>query len=208
MLRTEQSGDVGAVAALRDHGQDDVRRIGVGAEGDEPAVGLLALTRSSAVPVLPARFQELGNPWNTPLRCAGGVRDHTLETLKHSGVVGRGDADVPGDLRSDLLDDLARDRINDLRGYVGRIASPAIGESGVRHRLLEWRQHRLALAEGHLNVVTSEPRRGHVGECLGRLGMKLGPGQVAVDPPLGFPWKVDTGNRSIPVLSRLVLDRP
>ena len=196
---------LGAVATLVDHGQYEIGRVGVGAERDEPGVGREArLVRGGSR--LAGEVPRGREALEVPVRGAVRVRDHPFEPLEDGRVVGRGDVHVPGHPRHELLDDPARQGIDDRGGDLGGVARSAVGEGRIGHRLLDGRQDGLALPEGHLDVVAGEPRRG-IGERLGRLGVQLGPEQVAVDTALRLPREVDAGDGPLPVGGRLVLDR-
>ena len=201
----QRRGGLGAVATLVDHREHEVLGVRVGPEGRRTSCWALpaGVRRGARLARQVPRGREA---LEVGVGRAGPVRDHALEALEHRRVVGRGDGHVPRHLRGDLLDHLAGHGVDDLRRHLGGVARPAVGEGRVGDRLLNRGQHGLALPECHLDVVAGEPRR-RVGERLGRLGVQLGPQEVAVDAPLRLPGKVDAGDRPLAVLRRLVLNR-
>ena len=206
----ERRGGLGPVAALVDDGQHEVGGVRVRAERHEPAVGLQPLLvrgRARLAGEVPRGREAL----EVRVGGAGTARDDALEPGEHGAVVGRRDRHLPGHLRLELLDDLAGrgSTISDAtwgayrcRAGGGRV----VGEGRVGDRLLDGREHRLALPEGHLDVVAGEPR-GRVGEGLGRLAWSLARVRWLSTRPCASP------GRSMPVIvpspygGGLVLDR-
>ena len=186
-----------AVAALVDDGEDEVLRVGVGTEGDEPPVGLEPAERSWPFRSCRPGSTRPGNPEVGVCRPPCRVTPSRPRAWRCSWLGRWPRARSPSDDVLTTLPVTGSPRRGPLRGGSG----PAVGGGRVRHRLLDGRQHRLALAEGHFDVVTGEPRR-CVGKPLGASACNL-PRTRTVDPSLRLAGQVDAGDTPLAVLGGL-----
>ncbi len=186
---------LGAVPALVDDGQHHVLRVGVGPEGHEPAVGLLP-RRVGGRPRLAGQVPTGREALEVGV---GGARPADMAMTPSrpcrigSEMLG-GQVHVARHLGGELLHHLARGGVDDLGRHLGRIAGATVGEGGIGHRLLNGRERRGTLPEGHLDVVTRVPR-GVRESAVGFLVVQLLALGLAVDAALSTSL-----GRSMPVL--------